>query len=306
MANPLIIDGRNLLDPAEARAAGFVYEGIGRPASTAERHRARVAALPVRRGGDHPLRRQGRAPRRRRRRPAEVARRGRRAGRSPPTRWRGSAQAGVDRVIMACAAGPGELFERELAGLGPEVVAAEEPERFGRGGGIKFAAASAARSGRRVRAERRRARRGRLRGAARAPPRGGRRRDGHRRPSRALRSASSSSAAATRSRASARAARSPTGSAAASTCSPRRRSSASPSAATTSRRRSPSSPPRAACAYRHEGLWLTVNTPKELRTAADHVEAHPEWLARERPDVGLARALGRSRRAGSRSRGATS
>jgi UDPglucose 6-dehydrogenase len=33
MARPLIIDGRNLLDPEEARAAGFVYEGIGRPAS---------------------------------------------------------------------------------------------------------------------------------------------------------------------------------------------------------------------------------------------------------------------------------
>ena len=33
MANPLIIDGRNLLDPAETRAAGFVYEGIGRPAA---------------------------------------------------------------------------------------------------------------------------------------------------------------------------------------------------------------------------------------------------------------------------------
>jgi NDP-sugar pyrophosphorylase family protein len=32
-------------------------------------------------------------------------------------------------------------------------------------------------------------------------------------------------------------------------------------------------------AYRHEGLWLTVNTPKELRTAAEHVAAHPEWLA---------------------------
>ncbi|HWE82706.1 MAG TPA: UDP-glucose/GDP-mannose dehydrogenase family protein [Gaiellaceae bacterium] len=31
MANPLILDGRNLLDPAETRAAGFVYEGIGRP-----------------------------------------------------------------------------------------------------------------------------------------------------------------------------------------------------------------------------------------------------------------------------------
>jgi UDPglucose 6-dehydrogenase len=33
MANPLIVDGRNLLDPAAVRAAGFVYEGIGRPSS---------------------------------------------------------------------------------------------------------------------------------------------------------------------------------------------------------------------------------------------------------------------------------
>jgi len=33
MARPLIIDGRNLLDPEEARAAGFAYEGIGRPTS---------------------------------------------------------------------------------------------------------------------------------------------------------------------------------------------------------------------------------------------------------------------------------
>jgi UDPglucose 6-dehydrogenase len=33
MAQPLIIDGRNLLDPAQARAAGFAYEGIGRPVS---------------------------------------------------------------------------------------------------------------------------------------------------------------------------------------------------------------------------------------------------------------------------------
>jgi NDP-sugar pyrophosphorylase family protein len=31
-------------------------------------------------------------------------------------------------------------------------------------------------------------------------------------------------------------------------------------------------------AYRHEGLWLTVNTPKELRRAQEHVEANPEWL----------------------------
>jgi hypothetical protein len=30
MRNPLIVDGRNLLDPAATRAAGFEYEGIGR------------------------------------------------------------------------------------------------------------------------------------------------------------------------------------------------------------------------------------------------------------------------------------
>jgi UDPglucose 6-dehydrogenase len=31
MRNPVIVDGRNLLDPEEMRAHGFVYEGIGRP-----------------------------------------------------------------------------------------------------------------------------------------------------------------------------------------------------------------------------------------------------------------------------------
>jgi NDP-sugar pyrophosphorylase family protein len=50
------------------------------------------------------------------------------------------AKAGVTRVIFACAAGQGSFFESELAGLGPEIVAVEEPERLGRGGGIKFAA----------------------------------------------------------------------------------------------------------------------------------------------------------------------
>jgi UDPglucose 6-dehydrogenase len=36
MARPLIIDGRNLLDPTIVRAAGFAYEGIGRPSSPFE------------------------------------------------------------------------------------------------------------------------------------------------------------------------------------------------------------------------------------------------------------------------------
>ena len=30
MRTPLVIDGRNLLDPEAARAAGFAYEGVGR------------------------------------------------------------------------------------------------------------------------------------------------------------------------------------------------------------------------------------------------------------------------------------
>jgi hypothetical protein len=32
MRNKLIVDGRNMLDPAEVHALGFEYEGIGRAA----------------------------------------------------------------------------------------------------------------------------------------------------------------------------------------------------------------------------------------------------------------------------------
>ena len=50
------------------------------------------------------------------------------------------AAAGVSRVIMSCLAGQGPQFTESLQGLGVEIVCAEEPERLGRGGGIKFAA----------------------------------------------------------------------------------------------------------------------------------------------------------------------
>jgi NDP-sugar pyrophosphorylase family protein len=30
-------------------------------------------------------------------------------------------------------------------------------------------------------------------------------------------------------------------------------------------------------AHRHRGVWLTVNTPKDLRRAAEYMESHPEW-----------------------------
>jgi UDPglucose 6-dehydrogenase len=41
MARPLIIDGRNMLDPEKVRRAGFAYEGIGRPSVTAVEPAAR-------------------------------------------------------------------------------------------------------------------------------------------------------------------------------------------------------------------------------------------------------------------------
>jgi NDP-sugar pyrophosphorylase family protein len=52
------------------------------------------------------------------------------------------ASAGVERVLVSCAAGQEEVFEAELAGLGPEIVAVPEPEPLGRGGGLRLAAAT--------------------------------------------------------------------------------------------------------------------------------------------------------------------
>ena len=43
-------------------------------------------------------------------------------------------------MIISCLGGQEPHFERELAGLGVEIVCAGEPERLGRGGGIRFAA----------------------------------------------------------------------------------------------------------------------------------------------------------------------
>jgi NDP-sugar pyrophosphorylase family protein len=187
--------------------------------------------------------------------------------------------AGVDRVIMACAAGQGEMFEEELAGLGPEVVASEEPARFGRGGGIKFAASRREESGD-VFA---------LNGDELVAVDFAALLERHR----------DSGAAAT---VTVTQPKSPFGvvelgrgdtvtgfseggaipywvSCGIYVLSPEalkrfpdrgdHESTTFPELAAEGR----------LFAYRHDGLWLTVNTPKELRTAADHVEAHPEWLA---------------------------
>jgi len=55
--------------------------------------------------------------------------------------------AGVGRVIVSCLGGQEAEFERDLSGLGVELVCAGEPERLGRGGGIRFAAASRSEAG---------------------------------------------------------------------------------------------------------------------------------------------------------------
>jgi NDP-sugar pyrophosphorylase family protein len=189
------------------------------------------------------------------------------------------AKAGVDRVIMACAAGQGELFERELAGLGAEVVAAEEPDRLGRGGGIRFGARERRESGD-VFA---------LNGDELVAV------DFDALLARHRETGAAATITVTQPR-------SPFGvvdlgdgdtvtgfSEAGSipywvSCGiyvlseealerfPERgdhETSTFPELAAEGRLK----------AYRHDGLWLTVNTPKELRSAGDHVEAHPEWLA---------------------------
>jgi NDP-sugar pyrophosphorylase family protein len=50
------------------------------------------------------------------------------------------AAAGVERVIVSCAVGQEERFVAALDGIGPEIFPVGEPEPLGRGGGIRYAA----------------------------------------------------------------------------------------------------------------------------------------------------------------------
>jgi NDP-sugar pyrophosphorylase family protein len=50
------------------------------------------------------------------------------------------AAVGVDRLLVSCALGQEDLFEAALGGIGPEIVTVPEPEPLGRGGGIRLAA----------------------------------------------------------------------------------------------------------------------------------------------------------------------
>jgi len=189
------------------------------------------------------------------------------------------ARAGVSRVIMSCAAGQGALFAEELRGLGAEIVIAEEPERLGRGGGIKFAAQERAEAGD-VYA---------LNGDELVDVDFGVLLARHRQ------AGGAATVAVARPK-------SPFGvvdlgdedvvvgfseggripywvncgiyvlSEEAIERFPERGDHETTTFPELVQE-------RRLHAYRHEGLWLTVNTPKELRTAGEHVAAHPEWLA---------------------------
>jgi NDP-sugar pyrophosphorylase family protein len=189
------------------------------------------------------------------------------------------ARAGVERVIISCSAGQGELFEYELSGLGAEIVVAEEPERLGRGGGIKFAAGKRAGAGdvyalngdelvavdfAALLAKHRAA--GALATITIAQPNSqfglvdvddADVVHGFREAGRVPYWVNCGNYVLT--------------------------DEAIDRFPDRGDHESTAFPELAAegslHAYRHEGLWLTVNTPKELRVAAEHVEAHPEWLA---------------------------
>jgi NDP-sugar pyrophosphorylase family protein len=57
------------------------------------------------------------------------------------------ARAGVRRVIVSCFGGDEQVFHDRLGDLGVELVCAGEPERLGRGGGIRYASAMREKAG---------------------------------------------------------------------------------------------------------------------------------------------------------------
>ena len=189
----------------------------------------------------------------------------------------GLARAGVTRVIVSCAQGMDAVFGEELAEPGVEIVPMAEPEPLGRGGGLRFAAAARREEGPLFA----------VNGDELLDLDFGALEDAHRR----------TEAAATIAVAPLRSAfgvveldgdvvrgfeESPTlpywvncgiyvlGEEAVARLPERgdHERTTFPELARQGRLR----------AYRHQGVWLTVNTPKDLRTAEEHVAANPDWL----------------------------
>ena len=132
MARPVIIDGRNLLDPVAAREAGFVYEGIGRPRHatpprTCARSRPGAAHLM-----EALLLAGGKAERL-----GEAAQGLPEAARPvagfPLAEYTVArlVDAGVTRVLVACRAGQEDAFVNALGGLGAEILPSASRSRSG-------------------------------------------------------------------------------------------------------------------------------------------------------------------------------
>jgi NDP-sugar pyrophosphorylase family protein len=188
------------------------------------------------------------------------------------------ARAGVERVVLSCAAGQEALFESELAGLGPEIVAVGEPQPLGRGGGLRFAARA-----RREEGDVLALNGDELLGI-----------DLTALLARHRETAAAATVAVTRPR-------SPFGVVELReddrvagfreagllpqwvSCGVyalgEEALAALPEQGDHERTTFPALAAQGRLyAFRYEGLWLTVNTPKELRAADEHVRAHPEWL----------------------------
>jgi NDP-sugar pyrophosphorylase family protein len=187
-------------------------------------------------------------------------------------------RAGVERVIVSCAAGQDELFRAELHDVGVQLVTAAEPERLGRGGGIRFAARERSENGDVFALNgdelldvdlvamlaRHRATGAAATIAVAQPPS----------PFGVVELAEDDVVTGFR-----EAGRTPywvncgvyvLGPAALERFPERgdHETQTFPELAAAGTLR----------AFRHEGLWLTVNTPKDLRRAEEHVAGHPEWL----------------------------
>jgi NDP-sugar pyrophosphorylase family protein len=189
------------------------------------------------------------------------------------------AKAGVRRVLLSCAAGLGDVFARELNGVPVEIVPVEEPEPLGRGGGLRHAAGARRTQGdvyalngdellaidfARMLARHRAA--GTVATIAVARPRS---------PFGVVELAAGDRVAGFDEGALA----------------PWWVSCGVYVLSEQALRRLPprgdhetDTFPRLAsedelAAFRYDGVWLTVNTPKDLRTAEEHLVAHPEWLA---------------------------
>ena len=134
MRSAVFVDGRNMLDPEAMREAGYRYAAIGRaPPTGLDPMEAIVLAGGRRSASATP--------------PAGRPKSLVPVGGRPLLAWQIGRlrQRGVERVIVSCLGGQEEEFRARPRGLGVELACAGEPERLGRGGGIRYAAASGAR-----------------------------------------------------------------------------------------------------------------------------------------------------------------